>query len=239
MISVTTLGWRLPCILPGWDFTPLLCYILLWSALCCGCSLSQIRWGEKLSKILKQLKSPTRKLSSPDHILKHLCVCAWVVADEPWHLLCGVRAVQRGVGHSVSGAVEEEGGWAGVQVGNTGHACWIPGGATASVPGARNYNSGSFHLPILFSSLSGPLILVLSLPLQGVKRCSPITGCEEFYYPPWRRRVFRWLVSLPICILCLCFVFLVMLICFELQVSQLSVILYKCSNNSFNGEKST
>ncbi|KAM4574047.1 anoctamin-8 isoform 2-T2 [Fundulus diaphanus] len=52
---------------------------------------------------------------------------------------------------------------------------------------------------------------------RGVKRCSPITGCEEFYYPAWRRRVFRWLVSLPICILCLCFVFLVMLICFELQ----------------------
>ncbi|KAF6734376.1 Anoctamin-8 [Oryzias melastigma] len=52
---------------------------------------------------------------------------------------------------------------------------------------------------------------------RGVKRCSPITGCEEFYYPPWRRLVFRWLVSLPICILCLCFVFLVMIICFELQ----------------------
>uniref|UniRef100_A0A3Q3WK24 Anoctamin n=1 Tax=Mola mola TaxID=94237 RepID=A0A3Q3WK24_MOLML len=52
---------------------------------------------------------------------------------------------------------------------------------------------------------------------RGVKRCSPITGCEEFYYPPWRRRLFRWLVSLPICILCICFVFLVMLICFELQ----------------------
>ncbi|XP_062308921.1 anoctamin-8 isoform X2 [Osmerus eperlanus] len=52
---------------------------------------------------------------------------------------------------------------------------------------------------------------------RGVKRCSPITGCEEFYYPPWRRRVFRWLVSLPICLLCLCFVFLAMLICFELQ----------------------
>uniref|UniRef100_A0A673VPE8 Anoctamin n=1 Tax=Salmo trutta TaxID=8032 RepID=A0A673VPE8_SALTR len=52
---------------------------------------------------------------------------------------------------------------------------------------------------------------------MGVKRCSPITGCEELYYPPWRRRMFRWLVSLPICILCLCFVFLAMLICFELQ----------------------
>uniref|UniRef100_A0A674MD61 Anoctamin n=1 Tax=Takifugu rubripes TaxID=31033 RepID=A0A674MD61_TAKRU len=52
---------------------------------------------------------------------------------------------------------------------------------------------------------------------RGVKRCSPITGREEFYYPPWRRRLFRWLVSLPVCILCICFVFLVMLICFELQ----------------------
>ncbi|XP_054616045.1 anoctamin-8 isoform X3 [Dunckerocampus dactyliophorus] len=52
---------------------------------------------------------------------------------------------------------------------------------------------------------------------RGVKRCSPITGCEEFYYPPWKRAVFRWLVSLPICLLCLCFVFLVMLLCLELQ----------------------
>ncbi|XP_061550773.1 anoctamin-8-like isoform X2 [Phycodurus eques] len=52
---------------------------------------------------------------------------------------------------------------------------------------------------------------------RGVKRCSPITGCEEFYYPPWKRAVFRWLVSLPICLLCLCFVFLIMLLCLELQ----------------------
>ncbi|XP_028284318.1 anoctamin-8 isoform X2 [Parambassis ranga] len=52
---------------------------------------------------------------------------------------------------------------------------------------------------------------------RGVKRCSPITGCEEFYYPPWKRTVFRWLVSLPICLLCLCFVFLAMLLCLELQ----------------------
>lgn len=71
---------------------------------------------------------------------------------------------------------------------------------------------------LLSSSLSGPFTVVLSR--QGVKRCSPITGREEFYYPPWRRRLFRWLVSLPICILCICFVFLVMLICFELQVCQ-------------------
>ncbi|KAK5919300.1 hypothetical protein CgunFtcFv8_023203 [Champsocephalus gunnari] len=52
---------------------------------------------------------------------------------------------------------------------------------------------------------------------RGVKRCSPVTGCEEFYYPPWKRAMFRWLVSLPICILCLCFVFLAMLLCLELQ----------------------
>ncbi|XP_035026716.1 anoctamin-8 isoform X2 [Hippoglossus stenolepis] len=52
---------------------------------------------------------------------------------------------------------------------------------------------------------------------RGVKRCSPITGCEEFYYPPWKRALFRWLVSLPICLLCLCFVFVAMLLCLELQ----------------------
>ncbi|XP_054889189.1 anoctamin-8 isoform X3 [Poeciliopsis prolifica] len=52
---------------------------------------------------------------------------------------------------------------------------------------------------------------------RGVKRCSPITGCEEFYYPAWKRAVFRWLVSLPICLLCLCFVFLAMLLCLQLQ----------------------
>ncbi|XP_023191343.1 anoctamin-8-like isoform X1 [Xiphophorus maculatus] len=52
---------------------------------------------------------------------------------------------------------------------------------------------------------------------RGVKRCSPITGCEEFYYPAWKRAMFRWLVSLPVCLLCLCFVFLAMLLCLQLQ----------------------
>uniref|UniRef100_A0A671NS99 Anoctamin n=1 Tax=Sinocyclocheilus anshuiensis TaxID=1608454 RepID=A0A671NS99_9TELE len=52
---------------------------------------------------------------------------------------------------------------------------------------------------------------------RGIKRRSPVTGCEEFFYPPWKRRMFRWLVSLPICILCLCFVCLAMFICLELQ----------------------
>lgn len=49
-------------------------------------------------------------------------VFVYVVSDKPRHLLCGVCAVQRGVGDSLSGAMEEEGGRAGVQVGNTGHA---------------------------------------------------------------------------------------------------------------------
>ncbi|XP_052404158.1 anoctamin-8-like isoform X2 [Carassius gibelio] len=52
---------------------------------------------------------------------------------------------------------------------------------------------------------------------RGIKRRSPVTGCEEFFYPPWKRRMFRWLVSFPICILCLCFVCLAMFICLEFQ----------------------
>ncbi|XP_060702346.1 anoctamin-8 isoform X2 [Hemiscyllium ocellatum] len=52
---------------------------------------------------------------------------------------------------------------------------------------------------------------------RGVKRVSPVTGCEDFYYPPWKRRLFQYFVSLPVCLFCLCVVFLTMLICFELQ----------------------
>ncbi|XP_056598799.1 anoctamin-8 isoform X3 [Triplophysa dalaica] len=52
---------------------------------------------------------------------------------------------------------------------------------------------------------------------RGVKRRSPVTGCEEFFYPPWKRSMFCWLISLPICILCLGVVCLLMLICLELQ----------------------
>ncbi|XP_067108954.1 anoctamin-8-like [Osmerus mordax] len=58
---------------------------------------------------------------------------------------------------------------------------------------------------------------------RGVQRVSPVTGCEEFYYPPWRRAVFRWMVSLPVCMLCLAFVFLAMLLCLELQEFVMSV----------------
>ncbi|XP_078451994.1 anoctamin-8-like [Lampetra fluviatilis] len=51
----------------------------------------------------------------------------------------------------------------------------------------------------------------------GRRRISPITGLEEFYYPPWRRRMFRYLVSIPLCLLSLSAVFLAMFACFELQ----------------------
>ncbi|XP_069505094.1 anoctamin-8 isoform X2 [Ambystoma mexicanum] len=58
---------------------------------------------------------------------------------------------------------------------------------------------------------------------RGVKRTSPVTNSEEFYYPPWKRVLFQYLVSLPICLFCLTFVFLVMLGCFELQEFALSI----------------
>uniref|UniRef100_A0A8C6XH55 Anoctamin n=1 Tax=Naja naja TaxID=35670 RepID=A0A8C6XH55_NAJNA len=58
---------------------------------------------------------------------------------------------------------------------------------------------------------------------RGVKRISPVTNTEEFYYPPWKRLLFQCLVSVPICIFCLSFVFLTMLGCFELQEFVLSI----------------
>ncbi|KAE8632568.1 hypothetical protein XENTR_v10001584 [Xenopus tropicalis] len=58
---------------------------------------------------------------------------------------------------------------------------------------------------------------------RGVKRISPVTNCEEFYYPPWKRLLFQSFVSLPVCVSCLCFVFVVMLACFELQEFILSI----------------
>ncbi|XP_062452469.1 anoctamin-8 [Rhea pennata] len=58
---------------------------------------------------------------------------------------------------------------------------------------------------------------------RGVKRISPVTSAEEFYYPPWKRLLFQCLVSLPLCLVCLSFVFLVMLGCFQIQELVLSV----------------
>ncbi|XP_068030017.1 anoctamin-8 isoform X5 [Anomalospiza imberbis] len=58
---------------------------------------------------------------------------------------------------------------------------------------------------------------------RGVKRISPVTSAEEFYYPPWKRLLFQSLVSLPVCLACLTLVFLLMLGCFQLQEFVLSV----------------
>uniref|UniRef100_H0V8Z4 Anoctamin n=1 Tax=Cavia porcellus TaxID=10141 RepID=H0V8Z4_CAVPO len=52
---------------------------------------------------------------------------------------------------------------------------------------------------------------------RGVRRISPVTHAEEFYYPPWKRLLFQLLVSLPLCLACLACVFLLMLGCFQLQ----------------------
>lgn len=53
----------------------------------------------------------------------HMYPLVLVVSDEPRHLLRGVCTVQRGVGHVVPGALEEEGCRVGVQVGNAGLSC--------------------------------------------------------------------------------------------------------------------
>ncbi|EHB05367.1 Anoctamin-8 [Heterocephalus glaber] len=54
---------------------------------------------------------------------------------------------------------------------------------------------------------------------RGVRRISPVTRAEEFYYPPWKRLLFQLLV----CLACLACVFLLMLGCFQLQELVLSV----------------
>ncbi|XP_053442421.1 anoctamin-8 isoform X1 [Nycticebus coucang] len=58
---------------------------------------------------------------------------------------------------------------------------------------------------------------------RGVRRISPVTRAEEFYYPPWKRLLFQLLVSLPLCLASLVCVFLLMLGCFQLQELVLSV----------------
>ncbi|XP_064137016.1 anoctamin-8 [Loxodonta africana] len=58
---------------------------------------------------------------------------------------------------------------------------------------------------------------------RGIRRISPVTRAEEFYYPPWKRLLFQLLVSLPLCLTCLVCVFLLMLGCFQLQELVLNV----------------
>uniref|UniRef100_A0A8C4Q6U3 Anoctamin n=1 Tax=Eptatretus burgeri TaxID=7764 RepID=A0A8C4Q6U3_EPTBU len=52
---------------------------------------------------------------------------------------------------------------------------------------------------------------------KGKKRMSPVTGRVEIYYPPWRRRLLRYLVSLPACLLATLTSLLAMFACFQLQ----------------------
>ncbi|BFZ02010.1 hypothetical protein BsWGS_05048 [Bradybaena similaris] len=46
---------------------------------------------------------------------------------------------------------------------------------------------------------------------------SPITGQFELSYPAWKRLLFRYFITFPVIAVCLAFVFIVMLLCFELQ----------------------
>ncbi|XP_040176414.1 anoctamin-8 isoform X2 [Rana temporaria] len=78
------------------------------------------------------------------------------------------------------------------------------------------YKWGTFDTPAEFIEEPRP-------QFRGVKRISPVTNCEELHYPPWKRLLFQSCVSLPICMSCLCFVFIVMLACFELQEFVLSI----------------
>ncbi|KAK7008996.1 anoctamin-8 [Biomphalaria glabrata] len=46
---------------------------------------------------------------------------------------------------------------------------------------------------------------------------SPITGHLELAYPAWKRLLFQYFVTFPVIAICLAFVFIIMLLCFELQ----------------------
>lgn len=60
-------------------------------------------------------------------------------------------------------------------------------------------------LKLFYSSFQGDLVQ------------SPVTEKIDFYYPAWKRNLFRYFVSWPVICLCLCVVFAVMLLIFELQ----------------------
>ncbi|XP_046821754.1 anoctamin-8 isoform X1 [Vespa crabro] len=61
-------------------------------------------------------------------------------------------------------------------------------------------------------------LLVEPRPLfTGTLEISPVTGRLEPTYPRWRRNVFRYFVSVPIIAACLFFVFVVMILSFQIQ----------------------
>ncbi|XP_058790313.1 anoctamin-8 isoform X4 [Phymastichus coffea] len=61
-------------------------------------------------------------------------------------------------------------------------------------------------------------LLVEPRPLfTGTLEVSPVTGRLEPTYPRWKRNMFRYFVSVPIVAICLFFVFIVMIVSFQIQ----------------------
>lgn len=61
-------------------------------------------------------------------------------------------------------------------------------------------------------------LLVEPRPLfTGTLETSPVTGRLEPTYPRWKRNMFRYFVSVPIIAACLFFVFIVMILSFQIQ----------------------
>ncbi|KAG7189856.1 hypothetical protein KM043_017506 [Ampulex compressa] len=61
-------------------------------------------------------------------------------------------------------------------------------------------------------------LLIEPRPLfTGTLEISPVTGRLEPTYPRWRRNMFRYFVSVPIIAICLLFVFIVMILSFQIQ----------------------
>ena len=74
------------------------------------------------------------------------------------------------------------------------------------------HSSNAFFTPRVFSfSLFSPT-------LKGTLETSPVTGRLEPTYPRWKRNMFRYFVSVPIIAACLFFVFIVMILSFQIQV---------------------
>ncbi|XP_060486563.1 anoctamin-8 isoform X3 [Panthera onca] len=82
---------------------------------------------------------------------------------------------------------------------------------------------GFYTSAMVYPAVFGSVLYTFTEADQGIRRISPVTRAEEFYYPPWKRLLFQLLVSLPLCLTCLACVFLLMLGCFQLQELVLSV----------------
>ncbi|XP_019880243.2 anoctamin-8 isoform X2 [Aethina tumida] len=52
---------------------------------------------------------------------------------------------------------------------------------------------------------------------RGPLHASPVTGRLEPYHPPWKRHVFRYLISVPIIVFCLSSVFFIMIVSLQIQ----------------------